>query len=209
VVDLLLSGPNIPRDFRRVRFTDYDTRRGDAEVVDALQDWNPAIDEPLVLMQGKPGVGKTMLACATLNSVQTRVHTNENLMAQSKRTLRQLKYPVYFIQLAELISLHIRLFRLHDLVVKTGAEPTEYYELDKLLGDLERRVKVLVIDDVGKEHHTDTRFAEDVFDLLVRHRHNNGVSTVLTSNLPLYRWADEYTPSMKSLIQRSALILEF
>lgn len=208
-MDLVLAGPNIPYNFEAVGFSDYDTRRGDAEIVEALQTWDPLLDEPIVLMQGRPGLGKTMLACAALNECQGPFSFKGRATPLQRKVLRQERFPVYFIQLAELIELHIRFFRLHDLVTKAGRDPSDYYELERFLEDLERRVRVLVIDDVGKEHRTASGFAEDVFDLLVRHRMNSGLATVMTSNLPLYRWDDQYTPSMKNLIQRSGMICEF
>ena len=116
---------------------------------------------------------------------------------------------MYFIQLAEWVDLQIRSFKLHEEVMKGMREPDEYLELDQLLQDLKNRVEVLVVDDVGHEHRTDSGFAVDTFDSLVRTRHNNGFPTIYTTNVPLRQWGKKYTPAMQSIIERSSLVLTF
>jgi len=135
--------------------------------------------------------------------------TRDDIPDATMLYLLQQKCPVYFTQLAELIDLNIRLFRLQNDVDKGIREPSEYLELDHLLQDLKYRVKVLVIDDVGKEHHTGSGFARDAFDLLVRTRHNSGLTTIYTTNLPIREWSGLYSDSMRSLIERSSLVLNF
>jgi len=117
---------------------------------------------------------------------------------------------VYYVQLAELIEMHIRLFRLQGGFERGSiSDPTEYWNLDQLLEDLKYKVKLLVVDDVGKEHRTATGFAEDQLDFLVRTRLNRGLPTIYTSNVPLYQWGSQYSESMRSCIERSSLVLEF
>ena len=161
-----------------------------------------------MVLQGPPNKAKTMLAAALLNEYHDRFYS-EKFSADDLIVVRQERLPVYFIQLAELIDLHLRLFKLHDLVMKGIVEPTEYLEIDQLLQDLKARVKVLVIDDVGKEHTTSSKFAEDAFDLLVRTRHNSGMTTIYTTNIPVAKWSYLYSDSMRSLIERSSRIVTF
>jgi DNA replication protein DnaC len=123
--------------------------------------------------------------------------------------LLQEKFPVYFIQLSEFIALHLKIIRLQSRVDRGTIDPTEYEAVEQLLEDLKSRVKLLVVDDVGKEHRTASGFAQDEFDLLVRTRHNRGLATIYTSNIPLEEWSNQYSASMQNLIQRSSLVLEF
>lgn len=210
--DLLLEGTNIPPVFAATRFDDYDTERGDPDLLDQVRSWEPTVDQPSMLLAGKPGLGKTMLACAVLNEQ----HTRFNYKTQSGRPahpdvltfMRQQKFPVYFIQMADWIELQLRLIRMESQLANEIGDPLAWAETDQLLEGLKHRVKLLVVDDVGKEHRTSTHFAEDQFDYLARTRYNKGLFTIYTSNLPLVRWAD-YSSSMVNFIERTSLVLEF
>jgi DNA replication protein DnaC len=209
-MDRILTNTNVPTQFRSTLLDDYDVRRGSKRSFRQVDDWDPTDAKPALVLQGPPNKAKTMLAAALLNEYHSRYQFRSPLLGQNDLlVLRQEKLPVYFIQLADLIDLHIRLFKLHEDVMKGIREPSEYLEIDQLLQDLKSRVRVLVIDDVGKEHTTSSNFAEDAFDLLVRTRHNGGMTTIYTTNIPVNKWKYTYSESMRSLIERSSRIVTF
>ena len=206
MVNRLLTTTNIPKMFRTTMYTDYDSTRGRPDILNRLQAWKPSDSNPSALFAGPPGLGKTMLACAAINETHSRCRFKtvscRSIPDDALLVVRQQRAPVYFIQLSEFIALHIRLIRLQARVDRGTIDPMEYEEIEALLEDLKDRVKLLVVDDVGKEHRTGSGFAEDEFDLLVRTRHNRGLATIYTSNIPLEQWSDQYSESLQNLIQR-------
>jgi DNA replication protein DnaC len=213
MTDLLLSDTNVPATFREITYDDYEAADVSRRPLRRVETWEPTAMRPNLLLVGPPGLGKTMLAAATLNMYQRGIHFKTRSGGAVPKGaicyLRQQRFPVYFIQLAELVSLHIRSFKLFELIQKHEQDPKEYLELDQLLQDLKNKVELLVVDDVGKEHRTSSGFAEDEFDILVRTRYNEGLRTIYTTNVPLSRWGRQYSDSMRSLIERSSKIIHF
>jgi DNA replication protein DnaC len=211
MADLLLADPHIPAAFKDITYADFRTTGHDGsirrEIYRTVTNWKPTKEKPNLLLWGHPGLGKTFMAVASLNERQKlwefRTRTGEMLPVESLRVLRQSKCPVYFVQLAELIAMHIKSFNLKD------KDPEAWAELTNLLDGLSDRAKWLVVDDVGKEHSTQTGFSIDTFDLLVRTRHNNGFNTIFTSNMPVGRWESCYSDSMRSFIERTSTIVKF
>lgn len=210
--DKLLTSTNIPSQFRRTTFDDYDEERGNPVYIKKVRDWDPTADQPNMVLVGPPGLAKTMLACATLNEFQF-MHVRLpklKLPPEGRLVWRQQHYPVYFVQIAQWVQLQIRFFQLHTQLERgLLGDPDEYLAIDKLLQDLMYSVRMLVIDDVGKEHRTSSGFAEDAFDLLVRTRGNAGLPTIFTTNLCLDLWGPQYSESMRSFIDRTSKMVVF
>jgi DNA replication protein DnaC len=190
-------------------YKDYDLRRGDRAILETLINWEPTPQKPSALLYGVPGLGKTLLACATLNEHHAGYRTPKKAPEATKLRILQENRPVYFIQAAEWINLQIRLFNLEDRHRRDLVDGSEVIETDRLIQDLYHTVQLLVIDDVGKEHRTQSGFAEDSLDLLIRTRHYNGLNTIYTSNIAVSNWSNKYQESMQSFITRTCLLVEF
>ena len=203
MTDLLLQDPHIPVAYRNAKYDDY----AHEAWTQAVRKWTPTQEKPNLVLWGKPGLGKTFLAVAAINERQNRwtfkTKSNKPVPEECLPMLRQSKCPAYFIQLAELVEMHKKLFDLREL------DPDAYMEQVSLLEDIANKAKWLVIDDVGKEYATSSGFSVATFDLLVRTRFNNGFNTIFTSNLPLSHWASDYSDSMRDFIKRTAEIIKF
>lgn len=149
-----------------------------------------------VLLHGEPGMGKTTLA--SIIGV----------------TAFSLGYSVAYTTMASFVHRQIQNMGNRD----AGKNPDYSPETRREAGDRwmaftkqmsywRNRLDFLIIDDVGKEHTTSTRFAEDEFDYLFRHRFDKGNPTVLTSNIPITKWASRYSDSMFSFIHEACEIV--
>jgi superfamily II DNA/RNA helicase len=64
-------------------------------------------------------------------------------------------------------------------------------------------IKVLVLDDIGKEYRTASGWAENTFDALLRARFNAGLPTIVTTNVPIKDWGDTYGQPMGSFVKEA------
>jgi hypothetical protein len=136
-----------------------------------------------LLLSGTPGTGKTRLMAILLQEVARTVPTAH--LGHSPESL--LATPVGFSTFAGLIENRKRMFNV-------PSDSDEWARLDHKVEIFnataggEWDVRVAGIDDVGKEHTTSSRFAEDSFDYLLRHRFDKGYPTLVTSNLRRDDW---------------------
>jgi DNA replication protein DnaC len=72
-----------------------------------------------------------------------------------------------------------------------------------------RNAPVLVIDDLGKEAKGLKETTDPALDLLLRTRVQNGLVTIITTNLTREQIAERYTPALASLASESIIRHEF
>jgi DNA replication protein DnaC len=147
---------------------------------------------------GPPGVGKTMLLALV------------GMAAVEKG------YDVLFMPLAKYIRLELNMIRWEKHQADEDIVE-DWTKLRQKLLDIRNKVEFLLLDDVGKEHITETHFAEDEFDFLFRNRFDLGLPTLITSNTPVEAWAkttvnnvtrDHYGPAMASFLIEAAPVIE-
>lgn len=139
---------------------------------------------------GPPGTGKTMLMCIT------------------GMAAFDAGFSVLYLPLAKYIR--------QQLIVMKPEENQNEHNIDAIRATLVKarnKIDFLLLDDVGKEHWTESRYAEDEFDFLVRLRFDLGLPTLMTSNFDPEEWGkktvsgqmvDRYGESMVSFIQEAA-----
>lgn len=146
---------------------------------------------------GPPGHGKTTIAAAILGTLIERID-EAHLKGEGKHVDR----PFAFAQFSHLINLRGRAMR-------PDVSEDDLFEWDCLMGNSRQRehnVRVLVIDDLGKEYAT--KWTETQFENLLRRRYYLGYPTIVTTNMPPAKWAANYGEATSSFAREAFLDLE-
>lgn len=145
-----------------------------------------------LILWGKPGHGKTTLACVTLMELILTVpldvwgHSPEN----------HLRVTGYYSPYADFIENQKRLMSVpsdSEEFARLTLEQDIVYAREKRFHGL-----VTVLDDIGKEYKGQTGWAVSSFDHLVRRRYDIGLPTIVTTNHDPAEWAGVYSPAMAS-----------
>jgi DNA replication protein DnaC len=170
----------VPMKTLGMEFSDLDN----SEAKDVVQSWVSTVQSGGVikspgspssglgiLLLGEPGHGKTTMASVALQSL-----------------IRTMQIPGIFLDYPKFLRLEKESWGDEDIKER----------IREIYGDAKHSLPVLVLDDLGKEHTTQTGWAEDTFDALLRSRFNAGLPTIITSNIPLTKWRRTYGESMES-----------
>jgi DNA replication protein DnaC len=198
-----LSASRIPRRFWGIDLDWHD------DVPAQVTDWLSAVESGDViravgperygglglLLDGDPGVGKTTLACTVgqtlLLWLADAPPEARAQMLGSRLPLASTTVPVVYTSYADLLVL-----------VKGGfSDPAKAELAGTLFGRSEAAVPVLILDDLGKEYATDYTTAS--FHEVIRTRYDRGLPTIITTNVPLGRWASAYGPAAASFAREA------
>jgi DNA replication protein DnaC len=69
-------------------------------------------------------------------------------------------------------------------------------------------IRILVIDDVGKEHASGSGWQRTMLHHILRTRFNNGLPTIVTTNLALDAWNAAYGDATESFIREAFATIE-
>lgn len=127
---------------------------------------------------GAPGRGKTTLACA----IATEIVLNYN-------------NSVYFAPTADYIAAFTGQHALR----------TDQASAEALRRDIAgvQKAALLVLDDFGTEHMTNTDAARDELRRLLRHRHRRACPTIITTNLTPDQWTALHGPAFDSFVREA------
>jgi DNA replication protein DnaC len=135
-----------------------------------------------LLLAGKPGRGKSTVAAAIIQTLMLTVNPKAFNVKENEVLVR----PCYFMTFNDVIALQGRM-----MDSPTDWEEVLYYGV---LGEAHDpyNIRVLVIDDVGREHSTLSGWQKSVLHHVLRTRFNRGLPTIVTTNAMLDEWAGLY-----------------
>ena len=135
--------------------------------------------------------------------VVRRLSTDDNLAAHTLG-MSQSDYgmkirPIYYLTYPEFLS------RKKSTFDSDGDDKqTMVYELDGFHGRCKLdflNVRILVIDDLGKEYGS--KYDDTSFDEILRLRYDKGLPTIVTTNVRLENWEAQYSEAMASFAQEA------
>jgi DNA replication protein DnaC len=206
----LLRTSNIPRRFLGLEPSDLAEHRGSfpPEVETWIDDvieghvikqiGNIGVNGVGLLFDGGPGIGKTTHAVVAAMEVLRRLPDDE-IAAAKIMQVKDSEYglgfrPIYYMTYPEFLSRKKSTF---------DADPEDkrdmMYELDGFHGRSKfdwLNVRILVIDDLGKEYGS--KYDDTSFDEILRLRYDKGLPTIVTTNVRLENWEAQYKEAMAS-----------
>jgi len=152
-----------------------------------------------VLLYGQPGRGKTTLALAVIQDMLLKFSPEVFKPSEGKVLIR----PCYFVTFNDVLALKGQLIGDNDL-----EEEQRLY--DGMLGDCKDdayNIRVLIIDDVGKEHASLSGWQSSMLHHVLRTRFNNGLPTIVTTNIARDDWAETYGDATGSFAKEAFVYL--
>lgn len=201
---------NIPRRFLGLEPADIKDRAGSfpTEVSNWIEDTlsghvikqigHIGVNGVGLLFDGGPGIGKTTHAVVAAMEIVRRLPEEDveaaHVLAMSNTDYGLNCKPIYYMTYPEFLSRKKASF---------DADPEDkrqmMYELDGLHGRSKfdwLNVRVLVIDDLGKEYGS--KYDDTSFDEILRLRYDKGLPTIVTTNVRLENWEAKYGEAMGS-----------
>ena len=148
-----------------------------------------------LLLYGKPGIGKTTLSLAIIQELLTKLPLEAFAPSENKVLLK----PCYFATFNDILDLKGRNMDDYpaeeDILLWAG-----------VLGECKDdsyNIRVLVIDDVGKEHATLSGWQKNLLHHVLRTRFNNGLPTIVTTNIAREDWDGLYGDATASFAKEA------
>ena len=159
---------------------------------------NPLCGKGLLLW-GEPGHGKTTISLAVIQEIMQNFSLESFDVADSNVLIR----PCYFSTFNDILD-------LKGKTMEGSATDDEEVLYQGMLGDCPNdayNIRLLIIDDLGKEHTSMSGWQSNMFHHVLRTRFNNGLPTIVTTNIELKNWASEYGDATESFANEAFIYL--
>jgi DNA replication protein DnaC len=186
----------------RLGWTLDDCTDTEASDIDKIRRWVKSVEDGKIiravgskacgrglLLCGQPGRGKTTLALAVIQEMITKFPLESFSPSENKVLIR----PCYFATFNDIIDLK------GELMDDFTPEAENLY--NGMLGECKDdayNIRVLIIDDLGKEHASLSGWQKNLLHHVLRTRFNNGLPTIVTTNIELKNWAGLYGDATES-----------
>ena len=151
-----------------------------------------------LMLYGLPGRGKTTMGNVILQEI-LRSAKPELLGMEPGKTVSR---PCYFITYNGLLELKGSIMDDHD-----GDDELLYNGILGEAYDDAYNVRVLVLDDVGKEHASASGWQKNMLHHVLRTRFNNGLPTIVTTNIKIDDWEAHYGSATQSFVNESFIYI--
>jgi len=156
-----------------------------------------------LLFDGQPGRGKTTHAVVTLLELIRRLPQDDKeareILGYSITDYGRSARPIYYMTFPDFLGRKKAMF---------DAEPDQRRELQLEMDGFHGRsvldhlnVRVLVLDDIGKEYGSSYNNAG--FDEVIRSRYDKALPTIVTTNTPREEWKNKYGDAMGSFVHEA------
>lgn len=199
-----IQAAGIPKS--KLGWTLNDCTDSDPEDILEIRGWLSIFDEGSIvrasgnrycgrglLLAGLPGRGKSTVAASIIQDIMI----NSPLQAFDVSEETILVRPCYFMTFNDVLALQGRM-----MDSPTDWEEVLYYGI---LGEAHDpyNIRVLVIDDVGKEHASLSGWQKNVLHHVLRTRYNQGLPTIVTTNVMLDDWNSLYGDATESFAKEA------
>lgn len=143
-----------------------------------------------LLFWGEPGHGKTTLALAVIQEIMSKSPWEAFNVTSGSALVR----PCFFSTYNDILD-------LQGSIIGGEASSDDEVLMQGMLGncaDDAYNIRVLIIDDLGKEHASVSGWQRDFFHHVLRTRFNNGLPTIVTTNIRRERWGATYGDATES-----------
>ena len=206
----IFRNANIPRRFMGLEPADIVKKTG--KFPEVVEDWLELVYEGKViknigdlgstgvglLFDGAPGLGKTTHAVTALMEFVRHLPDDEKetqkILGVSADDYGHSLRPIYYMTFPEFLSRKKAIIDADPEVRKNMQ-----LEMEGFHGRAKEdwmNVRVLVLDDLGKEYGS--AYNDTSFDEILRARYDKALPTIITTNVKRENWAKQYGPAMGS-----------